>query len=125
MVTNRGAEARLFENEILAGLPSDEIAALAPAFARVSLTAEQVIHEQGSRIADVFFVESGMVSLTADTGDEAQVEVGLIGYEGFVGTSVVLNRHPVAVHMAFVQAQGWVCVEQGFPWPPRLFRCVG
>ena len=106
MVTSRGAEARLFKNEILAGLPSDEIAGLAPGFAKVLLTAEQVIHEQGSRIADVFFVESGIVTLTADTGDEAQVEVGLIGHEGFVGTSVVLNRDPVAVHRAFVQAQG-------------------
>src|SRR5690242_19411355 len=106
MISNSGAEAPLFRNEILAGLPADEIAALAPAFGRVSLTSEQVIHEQGSRIDDVFFVEIEIISLTADTGDEAQVEVGLIGHEGFAGASVILNRNPVAVHRAFVQAPG-------------------
>ena len=40
---------------------------------------------------DVFFPESGLVSLTADTQDTGLVEVGMTGREGFIGTAVPLN----------------------------------
>jgi len=51
-------------------------------------------------------MESGIASLSADTLDEGQVEVGLTGREGFVGASVVLNPNAFAVHRAFVQVSG-------------------
>jgi hypothetical protein len=38
--------------------------------------------------------------------DEGQVEVGLTGWEGFVGASVILNPDAVAVHRAFIQVSG-------------------
>ena len=43
-------------------------------------------------------MENGIASLSADTLDEGQVEVGLTGWEGFVGATVVLNPDAVAVH---------------------------
>jgi len=95
-----------FRNEILAALPADVIEAMRPDLMHVDVRTHQTLHERGALIADVFFLESGIASLTADTLDHGQVEVGLTGREGFVGTSVVLNRNAVAVHRAFVQVDG-------------------
>ena len=64
------------------------------------------LHERATPIADVFFIENGITSLSADTLDEGQVEVGLTGWEGFVGATVVLNPNAVAVHRAFLQVSG-------------------
>jgi len=52
------------------------------------------------------FVEKGVVSLTADTHDHGQVEVGLTGREGLVGASAILNPKSYSVHRAFTQAEG-------------------
>ena len=95
-----------FRNEILAALPDDDIKALQPMLTRVSLVSQQVLHERETPIAEVFFVESGIASLSADTLDEGQVEVGLTGWDGFVGASAVLNPDAIAVHRAFVQVSG-------------------
>jgi CRP-like cAMP-binding protein len=64
------------------------------------------LHERATPIADVFFIENGITSLSSDTLDEGQVEVGLTGWEGFVGATVVLNPNAVAVHRAFLQVSG-------------------
>lgn len=93
-------------NRILAALPDTDLAALRPHLHRVTLTSSQVLHETNSPILDVFFVAEGVVSLTADTHDNGQVEVGLTGREGFVGVSVMLNPTPIALHRAFVQVPG-------------------
>jgi hypothetical protein len=91
MASNHGNQVSTFRNEILASLSDDDIKALRPTLSRVSLVSQQVLHERATPIADVFFIENGIASLAADTLDEGQVEVGLTGWEGFVGASVVLN----------------------------------
>ena len=73
------------------------------------MVAGQVLHEANSPIAEVFFVENGVISLTADTRDLGRVEVGLLGREGFAGASVLLNADPWSVHRAFSQVPGEVC----------------
>jgi CRP-like cAMP-binding protein len=106
MASNHGNQVSTFRNEILASLSDDDIKALRPTLSRVSLVSQQVLHERATPIADVFFMENGIASLAADTLDEGQVEVGLTGWEGFVGASVVLNPDAFAVHRAFVQVEG-------------------
>jgi CRP-like cAMP-binding protein len=95
-----------FRNSILAALPTTEIGLLRPHLSRVTLISGQVLHEPNSPIVDVFFVEAGVVSLSADTHDQGQVEVGLLGREGFVGASVMLSAEPWSVHRAFAQVAG-------------------
>ena len=73
------------------------------------MVAGQVLHEANSPIAEVFFIENGVISLTADTRDLGRVEVGLLGREGFAGASVLLNADPWSVHRAFSQVPGEVC----------------
>ena len=96
----------LFRNEILCALPDSEINLLRPHLKQVALTSGQVLHEPNSPIKDLFFVEKGLVSLTADTHDHGPVEVGLTGREGLVGASVILNPKSYSVHRAFTQAEG-------------------
>jgi CRP-like cAMP-binding protein len=93
-------------NAILASLPSSEIDGLRRHLHHVTVVLGQVLHEPDSPIEDVFFMDEGVVSLTASTQGNRHVEVGLTGREGFVGTSAVLNSAPYAVHRAFIQVQG-------------------
>ncbi len=95
-----------FNNRLLAAIPRDELEQLRPLLTYVTLVSGQVLHEQANRIEDVFFVEYGLASLTADTRDNGQVEVGLTGWEGMVGASVLLNPAATAVHRAFMQIPG-------------------
>ncbi len=93
-------------NKLLAGLPAEEGEHLCPLLTRMTLVSGQTLHERGDPIEDVFFMEHGLASLTADTMDTGQVEVGLTGWEGLVGASVLLNPEAIAVHRAFVQIPG-------------------
>jgi CRP-like cAMP-binding protein len=95
-----------FRNDILSALPITEIELLFPQLNHVTLVSGQALYEPNSPVTDVFFVEEGVVSLTADTHDSGHVEVGLTGREGFVGASVLLNPEPHSVHRAFTQAAG-------------------
>jgi CRP-like cAMP-binding protein len=96
-----------YRNRVLSSVSASDIEGLQQHLSFVSLTTEQVLHEPNSRMTDVYFVEEGVVSLTADTFDEGRVEVGLIGREGFVGSSAALNDEPFAMHRSFVQAPGF------------------
>ncbi len=102
MVVNTPA----FRNELLAALPAEELDQLRPNLHPATFVLRQVLHEVGTPIDDVFFPESGLVSLTADTKDTGFVEVGMTGREGFVGTAVPLNAQASAVHQAIVQMPG-------------------
>jgi CRP-like cAMP-binding protein len=100
------ASGAVYRNQILAALPSTEIELLRPHLSHMTMVSGQVLHEANSPITDVFFIENGIVSLAADTRDQGQVEVGLLGREGFAGASVVLNAEPWSVHRAFTQVPG-------------------
>jgi CRP-like cAMP-binding protein len=106
MDMNSRQQGSSFRNEILAALSVEDIEFLRPHLTRVSLILRQVLHERGSRIDDVFFIEEGVASLTADTVDEGHVEVGLTGREGLVGSSVLLNPNATSIHQAFIQVDG-------------------
>ncbi len=95
-----------FRNSLLAALPQSEIDVLEPQLRPVSLVLHQVLHERGNPVEDVYFIESGVVSLTADTGDVALVEVGMTGREGLVGTSAVLTEKALSIHRGLVQQPG-------------------
>ncbi len=96
----------IFRNDILASLPLSNIEPLRPHLHHITLVSGQTLHESNSPITDVFFVDEGIVSLTADTHDNVRVEVGLTGREGLVGGSVVLNPEPYSAHRAFTEVGG-------------------
>ncbi len=106
MPNDAGFGAVEFQNQILAALPAEDLNLLRPRFGRVSLVLAQVLHEAGNPIEDVYFLESGLASLIADTGDNGQVEVGVTGRDGLVGGSLLLNPTAIALHRAVVQVPG-------------------
>nr|UXE45532.1 hypothetical protein Hi04_10k_c4997_00016 [uncultured bacterium] len=100
------ANDAIFQNCILTSLPSTDVELFRSHLSHVTLVSGQVLYEPNSPITDVFFVDRGVVSLTANTNDDSHVEVGLTGREGFVGTQLILNPAPYAVHRALTQVPG-------------------
>ena len=83
-------------NRILCGLRPEEYQRLLPFSQRVRLATGEVLFEAGDRINEFYFLDSGMASLLSTTESGSTTEVGMVGYEGFVGTALVLkaNRMP-------------------------------
>jgi CRP-like cAMP-binding protein len=80
-----------FDNHLLAALPREEYARLAPHLEVVRLPAGRVLCEAGSGIRHLYFLKGGMASLLSITEDGHSVEVGMIGNEGVVGLPAVLG----------------------------------
>jgi CRP-like cAMP-binding protein len=96
----------IYRNQILSALPPSEIEQLRPHLQSVSFVLQQVLHEAGNPVAEVYFPESGLVSVTADTQDHGWVEVGLIGREGYTGSQVLLSPDALVTHRSFMQVPG-------------------
>lgn len=95
-----------FCNRLLAALAPSGLEFLRPHLhGPVELAQGQTLHVRGHPIAEVYFPETGVASLTAGTLD-GDVEVGLTGREGFVGAAILLDPGAVALHQAFVQIPG-------------------
>ena len=94
------------QNALLRSLPVRDIEMLRPHLVLMTLKISQTLHEVATPIDSAYFLESGLVSLTANTGDNGQVEVGMTGREGFIGLAAVLSPAPVSTHRALVQVSG-------------------
>jgi CRP-like cAMP-binding protein len=87
-----------------AGIQNRLLAALSPAdfvLLQLSLTPRSVglgqpLIRAGEPITSIYFPASGLASFVSDT--ELPTEVGIVGYEGFVGTSVVLGVEQVPLN---------------------------
>jgi CRP-like cAMP-binding protein len=95
----------LTRNRLLALLPPDVLAQLAPKFSRVSLSLRQSLYVADQPIEAVFFFESGMASMVTQLDDGVQAEVGIIGFEGMTGTAL-LHGADSSFTDAFVQIAG-------------------
>ena len=78
-------------NNLLAALTRREYQQLAPSLEPVTLTTGDVLHEPGEPIRYVYFPIDCVVSLLATPKARRTVEVGLVGFEGMVGTSLALG----------------------------------
>lgn len=92
-------------NRLLQTLPPDAFAVLEPQLALVTLALGEVLIKADTPIAHVHFVECGVVSLIAVAANGEQIEIGLVGREGLVGTPVLLGAES-APNEARVQATG-------------------
>jgi len=76
-------------NHLLAALPPEIVAGLWPKLTAVALPMRQTLYYPGTAIADVYFLQSGMISMVANLEDGGQAEVGIIGREGFLGMTLL------------------------------------
>ncbi|MCJ2083772.1 Crp/Fnr family transcriptional regulator [Methylobacterium sp. J-090] len=92
-------------NRLLRALPSEDFAALVPAMRPEAIPLRRVLISANTRIATVYFVEAGIVSVTSDA-PSGRVEVGLLGREALVGAAPILLDDDRSPYTHFVQADG-------------------
>jgi CRP-like cAMP-binding protein len=78
-------------NSILLGLPPNEFKSISTKMEYLSLPTHTVLNEMDVPIKFGYFVNSGLASILNVMLDGKSVEVGLCGYEGFVGLPVVVG----------------------------------
>jgi CRP-like cAMP-binding protein len=76
-------------NLILAALPAAEFDRLTAQLEPLSLPQGRVLYEHGQVIDQVYFPDSGMVSLLSTTSEGAIIEVAMVGNEGMLGMPIV------------------------------------
>jgi CRP-like cAMP-binding protein len=96
----------LHDNTLLAQLPAAELDALASRLELLDVQVRDGVYRPRRPIEHVYFPLSSVFSMVAWEPDEQLgVEVGTIGYEGFVGLPLFLGS-PVSPHAAFCQVAG-------------------
>ncbi len=79
------------KNRILAALPASEYAMVAKGLTHVDLHLGETLHRAGDRIDQVYFPDTGFISVLTVLSDGSPLEIGLIGAEGVAGVSVILG----------------------------------
>jgi CRP-like cAMP-binding protein len=92
-------------NALLGKLPKKEYQRLLTLMEETPLKLGQPIYQSGELINDVYFPNSGIISLLAGERERATLEVGLIGREGMVGLPVFMGVG-TSRHYAVVQGEG-------------------
>ena len=93
------------QNLLVAALPALDRRHLLARCKQVDLVLADVLYEPGELIRRVFFPTSSLISLITPTRGHDRMEVGLVGDEGMLGTSLVLGVS-VAPALALVQGAG-------------------
>jgi len=109
-VTGKGLTVRTLlkaptKNLLLAALPGRDRRQLLERCEPVELILSEVLYNPGERIRHVYFPTGSFVSLIISTEGHERLEVGMVGDEGMVGTSVVLGVD-IAHVLALVQGAG-------------------
>lgn len=110
-------------NSLLAALPREEYGELLGAgLEPLTLAAGEVLQQPGAPIAHVYFPVDCVISLLATADGDASLQVGLIGYEGMLGISLVLGRDSSSVR-APVQAGGTALRVKAMRFRNALPQC--
>src|SRR5262249_30171764 len=94
----------IVKNRILRQLSGDELKSLQPWLVPKQLEPNDVLHEQGAAIDQVYFPLSGMISMLSVMQSGEAIETGIIGAEGMLGGDAAINGHLFA--QATVQLNG-------------------
>ena len=85
------SKSSLIPNQLLAALPKKEYQALRSQLEEIPLICEQIIYKPEVAMSDVYFPNSGIISLLAGLNERATLEVGMVGKEGIVGLAVFMG----------------------------------
>ncbi|MDR3394042.1 MAG: Crp/Fnr family transcriptional regulator [Parasulfuritortus sp.] len=95
----------LAANRLIESLPRKNRLRFMDACEPVNLVSAEVLAEPGEYIRHVYFPTGSFISLTKPVDGRASLEVGLVGNEGMLGTSLVLGVETSPLH-ALVQGGG-------------------
>jgi CRP-like cAMP-binding protein len=93
------------DNRLLADLPRELLELMGPDLKHVTLTQGQTIYEPGEQIDQIYFPQSGMISLLVPTKDGGAVETATIGREGAVGLHSAVGKR-LSFTRAMIQIAG-------------------
>ena len=92
-------------NRLLKAMSPEDFARLQPSLELTDLPLLQVLIVPNQRVEHLYFLESGVSSITAE-GANGRIEVGLVGWEGLVGAVPVLTGSDRVPHDHFMQLAG-------------------
>lgn len=92
-------------NQLLGALPRKDYQALQRHLEEIPLVFEELLYRPNAIVSDVYFPNSGIVSLLAGINERSTLEVGLVGSEGMVGLGVFLGVNS-SLNRAVVQGVG-------------------
>jgi len=95
----------LIANRLLAALPKKDYQALQRHLEEVPLVFEEILYQPNVLISDVYFPNSGIISLLAADNRRATIEVGLVGKEGILGLAIFMGVN-ASQSRAVVQGAG-------------------
>lgn len=93
------------QNHLLAALPAEVMAGLAPRLELVPLALGEMLYEPGEQLRHAFFPTTCIVSLHYVAQSGASVETAGVGNEGFVGVSLLMGGNTTP-SSAVVQTAG-------------------
>jgi CRP-like cAMP-binding protein len=98
-------DGKAIANSILLSIPDQEFHGIRSHLQFVSLPQRKTLYQASEKQEDVFFLNTGMVSLVFTTRSGESVEVGVVGNEGFTPVPVAagFRRSP---HCAVMQIAG-------------------
>jgi CRP-like cAMP-binding protein len=91
-------------NWLLSRLSRADARLLQPHLKVVDLPVRKQLEARKKRVAEVYFLDTGLASVVANGGHP--IEVGMIGREGMTGLSVVLDGDYRTIHETFMQIGG-------------------
>ena len=102
------ASAASLSNQILGNLVLDEWEQIRPHLVNLPTTVRQSLYQPEHAITDLYFVETGLISLIVNihNDEDVEAEVGIIGSEGLVGVTALLYPNPLMAYQALVQITG-------------------
>ena len=92
-------------NNLLAGLPDEEIARIVPHLEHVSLDLGKVLYESGDRLDYVYFPTTCIVSLLYIMENGSTAEIGVVGRDGILGIALFMGGNTTP-NRAVIQSAG-------------------
>lgn len=84
-------EGKPVSNLILLSISNSDFGALRPHLEYLDLPNHRVLHECGARLEFAHFLNRGLISLVVVMKDGKTAEAGIVGNEGFIGTSAAVG----------------------------------
>lgn len=93
------------QNRLLSAFPPDGLSEFVPLTEEVALPVGLVLYHAHEKVNYIYFPEDSMISLFSETLSGSSLEIAVVGDEGFVGSSTLLQE-PTSPHKAVVQIAG-------------------